>query len=341
MTLKILPVAKPFIYGYKHHAIPLSLFALDEKSMPWIYSNYIQLYVSRFIEEAHWLDFYVLDRFHYGRNPCFNFDTLDRSILLQQDDPVSFIIKCIEMNKYVYIWVDHFYIPYTQSFNRNHDVSNLMIHGVNKKENYFMVTDYSYSTKLQYESLQLSFSDFINAFTSNEVEWRWGSKLNIFHLIQNPQFDFNINLVTQLLEDYLLGQNHSEKCTLIQVPWRPVAYGTHVYRYLYQYLDLLLENTTGKNILPFHLLWEHKRLMCSLIKYLELHNYINNSQGLSNRYMKVEELALTLRNIFLKLIATNDNNNINKISIKLKEIESIEHDILSVVLEQLKRKVTT
>lgn len=337
MTSNVLPIGKPFIYGYKHHAVPFTLFSLHDESLPWISSNYIQLFVHKYKEDRHWLDFYVIDRLHQGTNPFFRVDNLDRSTMLKLMDPIDFIIKCIDLNNYVYLWGDQFYIPHSEVFKKEHITTNFMIYGYDKKEKYFMITDYSF--KWQFESVKLSFSDFVNAFLSKDVIWRWESTINLLRPVQNSKYNFNINLVTQLINDYLSGENHVDQCSMLQVPWRPVAYGIHVYQYLYQYLDSAFEQKSRISILPFHLLWEHKKVILSLINYLIVHNYIHDLSKLVDRYMEVERTAFAFRNSIMKFRRTNDWNIVKRLTVKIKNIESIEHDVLSEVLDQLLRKV--
>ena len=57
---KILPIYKPFIISYKHHAFRLAMIGDDQNYITWILNNYLQLYTPYdFLKDMHWLDFFL------------------------------------------------------------------------------------------------------------------------------------------------------------------------------------------------------------------------------------------------------------------------------------------
>lgn len=43
----LLPMAEPMIHGYTNYAHLLSILQCHEKTLPWIYSNFIQIYMNK------------------------------------------------------------------------------------------------------------------------------------------------------------------------------------------------------------------------------------------------------------------------------------------------------
>lgn len=54
----LLPMASPIIHGYTHYAHLLSILQCNNKTLPWIFSNFIQIYMYRDLQKTPWGDFY-------------------------------------------------------------------------------------------------------------------------------------------------------------------------------------------------------------------------------------------------------------------------------------------
>lgn len=332
MKEKKLPVGSPFIYGYKHHAIPLSLFALDEDSLSWICSNFIQLVVTDdFLVDPHWLDFYMMNPI-YSRfeTPGYLASRVDRKIVSLMTNPIDLVTKCIKSDIYILANGDQFYLPHSNSHRKMHRISSFLIHGFNEREQSLNIYDYSYSTKRIFESLNLSYTDFEQSFISQEIK---GSRsLWLLERRTNTEYTFSLQLVIQLLEDYLGGKNHLNAFTAKEHK----AFGINTYSYLYQYLELLIDDKTWSNILPLHTLWEHKKCLHALINYLISTKHLLHSDSLQT-ISEIEQEACICRNVFLKFSVNGKKNELENIINKINRIEAIEHSVLSSVLSQLKK----
>src|SRR5690554_4043446 len=106
-----LPLSKPPIIGYLHHAYPLSIMSACDNYLPWLHSNYIQLYCYKdFNDSACPLNFYL---YQYNDNyPLLDMVSLTRTIVdsICDIEIVQFIKNCIDNGYHFIAYVDEFYV---------------------------------------------------------------------------------------------------------------------------------------------------------------------------------------------------------------------------------------
>ncbi|WP_248925696.1 hypothetical protein [Paenibacillus hamazuiensis] len=342
MNAKKLPIKQPFIDGYKHHAMPLSIISLFEESEPWILSNYIQLYTRKYLQDVHWLDFYLLDTvMNRPNNPFVTVQRTDRTVIGPFADPIEVIIRCIEQDKYVPIEGDQYYLPHCNSYMQHHRVSGFLAYGFDREQEIIHIMDYSYTTNNRFESLTLSFAEMRQSFLS-EVPGGRAQRIWMLKPVSKPKYVFNLNVVQRLLEDYVTGTNHAELTIQFQdhplIHTADVVYGIRVYDHLEHYLHLLLEEQAGNNVLPFQVLWEHKKCIGKLLRYLREKEYAAASDHMIEGYSAIEDGAFIIRSTFFKYTKTGDKACLQRILERMRHMAAAETAILSEVLVQIKAR---
>ncbi len=107
MSIVKLPMAESPIVGFQHIAYALSIILNDKESLPWYYSNYIQLvsgnsFATPMTFYPNWFD----------ANPLLYIQTFKKEIMkFGNIDIHSFIKDCIDNKTYFYSAFDEFYVP--------------------------------------------------------------------------------------------------------------------------------------------------------------------------------------------------------------------------------------
>src|SRR5690554_868598 len=94
-----LPLSHPPILGYLHHAYALSIMSTSESYIPWLHSNYIQLYCAKeFTDLICPLNFHLYQ--HYQNFPLLEIGALNRTIVdsVANVNIIEFIKNSIDKN---------------------------------------------------------------------------------------------------------------------------------------------------------------------------------------------------------------------------------------------------
>lgn len=80
---------------------------------------------------------------------------------------------------------------------------------------------------------------------------------------------------------------------------------------------------------------EHKFLMCERIKYMGTSGYLQDCMRYLSEYKNLFEQHKLCENSYLKYIITRKQKGLNKIMIKLHDIENIETDLLIDIIRNI------
>lgn len=340
---KILNLTEPLIDGYPKHAIQLSVLGQHDSALPWILSNYIQLRCPKTITDSKyssWMDFYFIDP-KYTDSLLYT-EYFSRGYLLAFHDSnfIEFLIDCINSDYYIYTSVNEFYIPNTSSYQKRFFPHAILIYGYDYEKEVFNVGGFvKEDVGSKFSKFNVSFEELERAYKTLEGIDS-DSYLNRFYLMKiNPlrTFTFDPIHVKDLITDYLNSENTSERLRGFYNPNTDFHYGMKIYDNLKLYYSL--ENIEDSDIRPLHILWEHKRLMLTRIKYMLDHNYIKEDTCYEN-YHNVERNAAICRNIYLKYKVTDDKKMVSKLLSYLDDILKEEKTILQQLLEEMNRALS-
>ncbi|OAS17728.1 hypothetical protein [Paenibacillus oryzisoli] len=336
-----LPLAKPIITSYPTTTAVLSIILTESSSLPWFYNNFIQLYSrgKEFIQTG--LEFY--NDFIFKFCPLIAQEHLtSESIEILDIDVVIFMLRLLEKNKYIFVYLDMFHIrAYTQAYQKKHDYHAALIYGFDSEEKIFYIADffngkYSYETATYEEicsgyysmgkfNLQQNISG-INVLSFNKSP---------FGLYEKEKWIFNAAMVSTLIQDYLSSK---DSYAILGTPKENLICGIEVYNVLIENLNEI-HNGNKKlsefHIKPFHISWNHKTVMLDRIKYMGELGVLKNYKKLYDDYKEIVTLSLITRNIALKSFITNDASLMISVSEKLHYMISQEKLILQDLVNQL------
>ena len=331
MAKKTLPVAHPPIVCFLHHAYPLSIIFTHKETLPWFYSNYIQLFY--YIED----DYFHLNFFTPHIYPHLKLYILDIDLFSNviKRDIIQFLIDCISNDIYIYTFLDDYYVPGRKAYKKYHNKHDNFIFGYNLEEQYFDIAgfvDFNYSTStIGFDELKMAFlspsqPDAINLYKYKD---------------KNSIYEFDKGLVADYIYDYLFANDTSRRLKIINNPldYKHLVWGVRIYEGMSQYIDMLLQKKVEMNIVPFHILYEHKKCMRMRIEYMIENEYLDEIDEIRDFYLSFEEDTLSLRNLVLKAILGDTETAYKRIKerfhLVLKEMVPKEEAVLKLLLQRL------
>ncbi|WP_054749921.1 hypothetical protein [Ruminiclostridium josui] len=334
MCIKNLKIVKPPIYCYLHHAYSLTA-SIDHKDFQkWFLSNYIQL---EYVLEDNTLNFFkfvIAGICIY--NPLLDYRILDLDFIHRSNtNIIDFIVSSIDMGYYVTTYLDEFYIPDREAYQKRHFRYDNMIFGYDLSRKILKII--GYTDKYAYNESCISFSEFESSY-NHSVERR-NDVILLRPKDENsylPSFDFDIVNVKNLLEDFLLSRNTSERLRIINNPTKNVIFGMSVYREIINNFKSVLEEDKKEcNMIALHVLWEHKKTMVSRIEYLIDNNYINRDSNLLESYSQLRNKALSFRNMIIKFNINKNRRLVEMVIAGLEKMVETEKKLVTDLLDKL------
>lgn len=333
----ILPIGKPRVITHPDHAFFHSIFSLNKDYKMWLYSNFIQLYCNNFppnnIRESIDLDFVS----QYEYNNFIDIQLINRDIYEFFHTNISitnFFCKLIEMNLYLIIAVDEFYLSYSPAYRNNHFKHPLFLYGLNKDKGIFYA---SYYNSMGYVPNGIvKFTEIENAFKGFiSLLGPCNSMLIRAISTKNSYYEINLNTIKKGLEEYIYPPQISLESAFVRPISPNKVYGINVYEALINYNNSILFSKNKdfiQHVKNYHALYEHKKLMFQRINYL-----IGNSMLKVDieQFSDLVKSTLIIRNLYIKFTVSLKTENLKKINFLLLNLREDEKKILNKVLKEL------
>lgn len=337
-----LPVKYPLITTWPYHANMLSILSAYECCVPWILTNYIQILDRGW--PIVWLDYCILDYNLIGNNPWlkektlkFNKTITNELITSQKTTITEFLINFIDKDYYVFIdALNDFYIPGTTQYQKNLDsIHSFLIYGYNRNEKKFNIGGHFESGK--YQLTEITFENFDNAYFGSNKEYTDHIQfIKLGKPWDREDYKLDLKLIKQLLEDYLYSRNTFERMAMYMNPVNKCVWGISVYEKIIEYLTNGIEGDKKRiDHRQFHLLWEHKRILCELCIQLEQNNMINNGKHYIEEFREIQKESLIILNMTLKFLFTHKHEIIKKIVILLQKNRQREINVIEKIINDL------
>ncbi len=330
MSIIQLPLAKSPVEGLQYLAYILGILLYYEECLPWFYSNYIQLvwrsdFTSHLTFFPNW----------FSMNPWLDVQVFKKDTMKINNINIHHLItNCINSKIYFYSSFDEFYVPHKHAYGKKHFQHDFMIYGYDSIQKEYMLL--GYTDKHTFETTRISFAQIEEAFFSNA----FGTE-NV-HLIgkkDNYKYDFDLQLVYEMLEDYINSRNSSERCRMYGEILTNRVFGFDVYKCMREYFNLLLNDTADFDIRPLHILYEHKKCMILRLKYMYENNFIEDCSHLYDNYRHIENEVLAMRNLQIKYAISKDKRFLNKIVDMLSKMEQKEKILIEELLGKIYNKL--
>ncbi|MGG4551440.1 BtrH N-terminal domain-containing protein [Paenibacillus humicus] len=328
--MKILPIHDdPFITNYNVYGAIFSIIGSDN-FFPWLYTNFIGVAVNNYDDTLYFTDHFSL--LEYGNQSSCPGIRIEKPTnkeivhMYHEESIVDVVIKAIDNDKYVWLYLDRYYIPESDDYQKKHNDHSLLVYGYDEQNQFFYIADNLVNGKFM--TSKCSFELFEKAWIS-EVCHHY-RRFFLYIIKQDGTYILDKNILVQGIIDYL----DSNKITQ-GVFWdqKPVD-GPHSYvqdqsywifgQEIYSYLNDLIYENHYIDIRLFHLLWEHKKCMQGRISFFES----DNDKELSEKYRWVENHSKVMRNMVIKYNLTRDKSILKTISEGMKAVAMEERMIL-------------
>ncbi|MFC4306143.1 hypothetical protein [Cohnella boryungensis] len=303
-----LPIGKPPIVGLLRWAHTLGITSAYSHTLPWFYSNFIQLSGNRhFIEngEEFFLDFYRGGRKEFdGNNPFLLYRKLGVDVfgMLGLRSMSAFCAEALEAGYYPDVFLDEQWIPQSHAFESYRLPHHLLIYGYDYGKHFYCQ---GFDKRGIYGDYKVSFDDLDRAYSSVAELVRTGEAGEqgtfLFKLDPDYEYRFDRCAVIGQLKDYLRGD--TEENRINRNPGKDVL-GIEVYDSLLLYFDCVRREDPrlkGRaDIRQLHLLWEHKKTMADRLIYMKREGHLAGADELIASSRSVARMAMTIRNLYLR-----------------------------------------
>ncbi len=348
------------INSYLYYALPLCVILSDNKFQSWFFEHYIQIASIIYANGnmgCQYVDGVTYD-FRRFYDDVIELNSVGSIIIKYNLDIIEYIRDCIDAGYYLVIFADEYYLPQKLSFNKKHFVHDSLIYGYDNEKQQIKAIAFDIKHKFNkilynYEQYKKAFRSGCQYYKESGIHWMEGRLVNTIK--QNKfieDYPFSIGRFLKQLRNYLdsVIDNKSEYfLRLIETGNEQVKYGIDVYdMFTCRLEELLRENKiSGLGYPTVHFLYEHKQGIFKRLKYItSIYKIDNNLAELIGEYQKIVDKINMMRNIFLKCMYVNREDestfssykfqdNIRKIIDILNSVKEEESIILAAIYKKL------
>ncbi len=332
---KILKLVEPPVKTYQFLAYPLSIILANKEAWPWFYSNFIQLYsTNKFNITIH-------NHGEFDNYPWLSVTEWENERFACERQLIDSIIKSVENENYVYLFVDEFFIENTTAFQKDTYIHDILIHGYDDEKSIFYVSGFTKNGT--YSFYTVSFESIMKATLTEKLTLHRKVTLLQYKKYRYDNYTylsyhFDLNNIVEQLEDYLYNRNSSLRFRMNQNP-NNFLYGIQVYNVLRKQIERA-QHTNNMGVIPFHCIYEHKLIMRNRIQFLKEKLSVNLDIFLiwANELLNA---TLIIRNLTLKYEITNDKDVLTAIKKNIEEVEPKEYRLIVRLIQKLKESLVT
>ena len=357
----------PPIRGYLRHAFLFSILATRDSYLPWLYGgSYSQLVFDR---DPGWmpLDFYTPLGYTGTSFICPYLDTqwLARSLIdAGYGSVIPFLLDAIDDGYYARLAVDEYEVPGRAAYQRRHFLHALLVFGYEGSDFHVL----GYNAKGEYGSSRISFRQMELAFDGGSrgadrapspapgvhAPTRLHDKgirtveLNRLWLVrynESARYSFDVAASWRMLDDYCAALASPHRfASIVSFPNKVYAlgqeipkeerllYGVDVYEGIIWWLGEVSAGRREFDIIPFHILLEHKAVILQMLEYMEANGYLDQSARASERFSLVQAQVAQLRLLMLRFAMDRNQSRLIRAIPRVREIALREGELLRSIL---------
>ena len=171
------------------------------------------------------------------------------------------------------------------------------------------------------------------------------NRVRLVRYNREARFELDFRAALEMLEDY--ANSAATPCRFASILTFPnkvytlgqpipdredLTFGVEVYRCLQWWMGEVLGGRRELDIIPFHVLWEHKKVMVWRLEYFERNGYLDPSLALSARYREIEAGAAHLRLLMLRCRMKQDRKLLARSLARVDNLREKESEVLGGVL---------
>ncbi|WP_068617673.1 hypothetical protein [Paenibacillus tuaregi] len=340
-----LPVLNPPLKGFLRWAYTLSITSAHEETIPWYYSNFIQLSCTKkFLEHGShcYMDFFrgKPNELNFN-NPFLLTCSVNYTIMesLAMDNWPRFFADQIKSGYYCIVFLDESKLSPAPYYQKEPFPHHLFIYGFDWDESLFYVSMFDYTGV--YRNLQIPFQEFIEAVQSMRHLLRDNVTADhhtyFFKYEPHSPYPFDKTAVLDQLRDYINGENHLNRINYNTDDVE--AFGIKVYDYLQMYYDAVESSDprldSRSDVRHLHVLWEHKKMMSERIAYLVEEEIIPYDEELVEGYKDITKRAMKLRDQYIRHEIREDKEVFERLRLRFNQFREEEPALLRKLIAML------
>lgn len=320
-----LPVVYPLADAYTNFSVEFSIFQTDEKYYPWILNESIQIYTLKDLYKQNvrsgslafmYNKYGDWQLFEYSANPYLEFekiafDTLD--ILLKETSLTAFLEQALLKDKYIFLPIDMYELPYYGQYHERHSIHHLFISGFDNENCTFIIHDNFLNGKYKqligdYNDIEKSYHSLQNHAEAKKYDSMGG--ICLFKFKQKPWHNgikslYSINLKTIKcgIHEYLMHKEYIHSYSHIDC----YVYGVDCYDELTKMLTAAEDNASLADYRAFSAMLDHKRVMLFRMRYLQNYYKIDLSEQISTYTEIIHHFEILIRKIIKGRISGRKN----------------------------------
>ncbi len=313
----VLPVCRPSIASFLHHANSLCIVETLPRARHYLVNYFLQLYVGAGHEGN--IDFYSCDGM-YPRYPFIHRGWLPTLTLKAMSNSLA-DLACgmLDSGCYLDALLDEYYLSAHWAYRRQHYLHQNLIYGYSREQGKFLAMGFDRVGR--YEKFTISFDEFAEGIAGDAGL----SVVGRTELVEyNNSEPFSPLLITTYLRDFLDSRNSFKS-------FRPPSgiFGLATYDKAIDDLETGMRMGAAIDIRPWSVFHEHKE------KLLALHDYLVEEKKLVLPEQAREDLAalrddfLWLRNHLMESAVERKQVNIPVLKRNLAEIKGMEAEAIS------------
>lgn len=336
----ILPTHEPLITTYPHHANLFSIVDIDHRSLSWVFHNYLLVMLHGNADTGEYgLDlcsqYYPWHQFKIATCPMLISRVYQKEIVTKKYTLSEFIIELIRANNYVYFIRDFEDGWSHETFITGFDLSSME----------FLCHDFwegIYSEKwIPFDQMTIKQDDlFHSEWATDYLNGIWAIQKTSQYKTPNSFYyetvlNFSKKDLVDILKEYMGETNLVRDILKKDDRW----VGIEIYEVMTDMLEKFrqVNNNTPLAIHPFHLLYEHKKLLSKAINH-----FMNSTPKVSKDIDALVNEALKLRNVVLYCNASIKKSGIysryDSIIESILKIKNMEMDLMRYVYALCNRR---
>ncbi|RPK27816.1 hypothetical protein [Paenibacillus xylanexedens] len=322
--MKKLYMGQPLMDTMNYQGTIFSILSDEKKIMPWVYNNFIQL---RYVID--W-EVYCYDNQDIIVETCpfIKKNIIDRELVEKKwGSFVEFIKECIDTDSYVWCHLNRFYIPAHSVYKKENQFHETLVLGYD--ENVIYIADNLANGK--YQVTECTYDEINDAFRSVDSPYDHITRVILLKKKEEDVYELNIAQIVDGIRRHLYS-----RASFDPVNYNVLSiYGLDVYKYLISRFQHHKHKMNKLDIRPFHLIWEHKKIMTLRLKELAKRGYLQDSSDVISRYTEIEQRTLILRNTVIKYNVSQSSSLLDKIESELRFVHSEERSSMEDLLNHL------
>lgn len=340
-----LPISNPPLKGFLRWAYTLSITSIHEETIPWYFSNFIQLSCKKtFLEDGR--QFYF--DFFRGKPNELNFNnpflltcSVNYTILefLPLDAWPQFFADQIRSGYYCVVFLDESRLSPAAAYQKWPFPHHLFLYGFDLDQAIFDASMFDHTGV--YRNLQIPFTEFQDAVHSMRHLLKEGVTADhhtyFYKYEPHSPYPFDRTAAVDQLRDYLNGETHLNRINYN--PDEEQAFGLKVYDYLQMYFDAVESNDSRlgdrSDVRHLHVLWEHKKMMSERIDYLVAEGIIPYDEELAAGYRDITKRAMKLRDQYIRHEIRADKDVFERLRLRFDQFRKEEPVLLQKLIALL------